>query len=476
MRQWGSSLNHNGMSFFLATLSTETQLYHGTSKPQTVTGMEWLAFEPEHALIFARPQRGLAQRHGNGLAQDEKGHEVKRSNPQYPLGSPKADADAKYGYLHTYVPKRPLHLLYIDGLSAGKTPNGTLDTQDMLLLNLTDSNGPMGRELERAHGLCNLTTTLWQGKIDGILRMEGGFEIILCDFATHLQRTDVIRVSAEEPHNGFAAGSGGWSYLKAVTSRYHGIGGSRVVLDLERFVSVFAYPNIDGLFVNDVQSDYAMPRLQNVGDSDRLQVRADVTSMILNKDWSKARESQNWQAVADMVVQRYSKSLHFLHTSQAVRDDKDALVAYLNQQLRPFIDPADRDATLETQRCVAQLVPTLGSSASLAHLVLYTVTNHICHTLLTALQIASAPQSHMSDRAIELIDKLVGYLQWTTWKDCGQCTDEEICFIPIWPLGTHKDHAHPQCRSQEQLIRGGYWGSSRGRRGREWWYEEKWQA
>jgi len=251
------------------------------------------------------------------------------------------------------------------------------------------------------------------------------------------------------------------------------------MLDLEHFVSVFAYPNIDGLFVNDVQSDYAMPRLQNVGDSDRLQVKYDVTSMILNKDWSKVRKSRNWQAVADMVVQRYSKSLHFLHTSKVVRDDKDALAAYLKQQLRPFIDPTDRNATLETQRCVAQVVPrlpnTLESSASLAHLVLYRITNHICDTLLTALQIASPPQSPMSYQAIEVIDRLVEYLQWTTWKECGECTDEEICFLPIWPLGTHEDHAHPQCRSEEQLMGRGYWGSRRGRRGREW-YKEKTQA
>ncbi|KAJ4290997.1 hypothetical protein N0V90_010193 [Kalmusia sp. IMI 367209] len=31
MRQWGSSLNHNGMSFFMATVPTGTQLYHGTA-------------------------------------------------------------------------------------------------------------------------------------------------------------------------------------------------------------------------------------------------------------------------------------------------------------------------------------------------------------------------------------------------------------------------------------------------------------
>jgi hypothetical protein len=34
MRQWGSSLDHNGMSIFLATVPADTEFYHGTSSPQ----------------------------------------------------------------------------------------------------------------------------------------------------------------------------------------------------------------------------------------------------------------------------------------------------------------------------------------------------------------------------------------------------------------------------------------------------------
>lgn len=41
MRQWGSSLNHNGMSFFMATVPTGTRFYHGTWSSERVMGMEW---------------------------------------------------------------------------------------------------------------------------------------------------------------------------------------------------------------------------------------------------------------------------------------------------------------------------------------------------------------------------------------------------------------------------------------------------
>lgn len=63
MRQWGSSLNHNGMSFFLATVPAGTPLYHGTSSEDFVKGIEWLAFEAEHASIFAWPERAPPDKH-----------------------------------------------------------------------------------------------------------------------------------------------------------------------------------------------------------------------------------------------------------------------------------------------------------------------------------------------------------------------------------------------------------------------------
>ena len=65
MRQWDNSWNHNGMSFFVTTVPEGVQLYHGTSQSEPIVGMEWLAFEPEHALMFARP-RGRGPPDGRG--------------------------------------------------------------------------------------------------------------------------------------------------------------------------------------------------------------------------------------------------------------------------------------------------------------------------------------------------------------------------------------------------------------------------
>jgi len=116
MRQWGSSLFHNGMSFFPARIPKNTHLYHGTNIPYAVTGMEWLAFEIEHAELFSQPCVG---RPPPVLPGGPLGH----PGDHLPLlmGSDLAetleeiqsidDADPKEtakGYLHIYRAIRPL--------------------------------------------------------------------------------------------------------------------------------------------------------------------------------------------------------------------------------------------------------------------------------------------------------------------------------------------------------------------------------
>ena len=47
---------------FLASVPHGTQLYHDTHQREPVTGVDWLAFGPEHAALFARPWRGRPRR------------------------------------------------------------------------------------------------------------------------------------------------------------------------------------------------------------------------------------------------------------------------------------------------------------------------------------------------------------------------------------------------------------------------------
>lgn len=336
------------------------------------------------------------------------------------------------------------------------------------------------RERERAEGLCKLASSLWASKVDGILRMEGGFEIILCDFATHLQTSSIVAVDAglrfgpPKEKDGDSRKPrgvmGGWSYMKAVAGRYHGIGGGRVHIDYEDFVTAFEYEGLQ-LWDNDVVSDTRHPRLVNAHVGQLRAIKSAVTGMVLASGEKKTGRKRNWQAVADMVVMRYSKALHYLATNEGVRGSKQEFTSYLTSLLRPFVDVTGRNVTLEVDRCVAQHVPHLPESSSvpLAHRAIHSVTTNICSTLLAALSATEQSLSHSSTKfappahALAAIDNLVVYLQWTTWKERGPCTDEQICVIPIWPMGSFSDHKRPKCLYEDQVAsRGGYWGRGPG--------------
>ncbi|KAH6847693.1 hypothetical protein B0I37DRAFT_405601 [Chaetomium sp. MPI-CAGE-AT-0009] len=172
MRQWGSSLNHNGMSLFTVTIPPGVLLHHGSPNPTPPAGPEWLAFEIEHAELFAHaslPNRPPPPPpFSNPLPQLDDQHPLTQPPPPH-----HPNTNTTHGYLQTYLTTHPLPLLYIDGTSAGNTDMGTLDTQD-LLLRLNRSSG-LWDERGRARALCDLVGA-WG--LHGVVRMEAGFEVI----------------------------------------------------------------------------------------------------------------------------------------------------------------------------------------------------------------------------------------------------------------------------------------------------------
>ncbi|KAJ9363453.1 hypothetical protein DTO280E4_2435 [Paecilomyces variotii] len=216
MRHRASSLYPNGVSFFLATVPKGTQFYHGSGNSTPVTGVEWLAFEPEHALGFAH----RSEQHGRprfpiqdqDQDQDQRGgydgHTGKNA-AQRPLGSDEEeedDGETAGGYLHTYVTARDLRLLYLDGESGMR--GHALDAQDRILFNDTiGSESRMMRETgiggppdeqERAILACKMAKEVWNDRIDGLIRTEADFEIILCNFERDLEVEYITRTMPQK--------------------------------------------------------------------------------------------------------------------------------------------------------------------------------------------------------------------------------------------------------------------------------------
>ncbi|PWY88121.1 hypothetical protein BO94DRAFT_585578 [Aspergillus sclerotioniger CBS 115572] len=190
MRQWGSSLHHNGMSFFLASVPQGTKLYHGDSRSDIISDIGWMAFDHEHAMVFSRP----ASRSLQGPSDQSSSQQVMASQEE------KDEA----GWFHTYVTRNDLRLVYIDGTSVGKSHIGTLDLQDRVLFE--DKLESRGEE--------------WNGRIDGVIRMAAGFEIILCKPEQMLKPVHISRAKLSGQDKG-KQGSKPGKLLRTVTSKYH---------------------------------------------------------------------------------------------------------------------------------------------------------------------------------------------------------------------------------------------------------------
>ncbi|KAJ5463406.1 hypothetical protein N7475_008350 [Penicillium sp. IBT 31633x] len=467
MRQWGSSLHHNGVSFFLAGVPAGTHFYHGTAEDSPVNGTEWLAFEPEHAMVFARPSWRPASPESNDSDAEERagGHGELRKRKHHDMDtgyagqSPKAFDESQTGYLHTYAAAKDLRLLYIDGMSAAKTSKGTLDSQDTVLFNGAFEGQPSERmrETERARLACEMADNEWEGRVDGVIRMDAGFEIILCRFErdlnlvriTHAKRRseehrppradrkDAGHDGPRKLDNGNQRRPGGPGddpdssrWMRGVTARYNGIGGNRVSLNFEHFVTAFAHD------IDLYQDDTGNPRLVNLSREDIAPIQAEITDLVMTHHPFEA--GKDWQAIADMVVMRYSDELAYFGSGNI--ESIERLQSEIERLLSPFIDYSERDDDAEIERCATHFLPVPLESGGLAARAIYSVANRICSNLV------SAGHKKDLDSAIQVIKNLIEYLDWAKWKECRGCAVNEVCVVPIWPMGTIQDYENPKCK------------------------------
>ncbi|KAL3463547.1 hypothetical protein BJX64DRAFT_298925 [Aspergillus heterothallicus] len=434
MRQWGSSIHHNGMSFFLASTPAGTRLYHGNADANPIQEIGWMAFEPEHAMVFARPPRRGPKDDDNRPRQEV-------------LGQENLEQDRANGWLHTYQTTRELRLLYIDGTSAGKSRIGTLDLQDRIVFNDTIDGG-VSMEDARARKVCELAGAEWQGRLDGVIRMAAGFEIILCAPEKILETVKIMPVRKDEQNEGgnkLRAKSG--DMLRAITSRFNGIGGDRVRVYYEHFVTAYTF-NLDLWPKNST-----VPRLKHLSSEDLTPIRHNLTALILDHE-PNITASVNWQFIADMIVARYGRFLQGLAHGQRHHTKHDDANHTPRVQIKHLMAGFGDDIEESISLCSTQFLSMPTDNSPLAHKALYAISNKICSTLTPL-------QSETVEKVVhDTVRGLMHDLDWTIWKECRGCKGDEFCAIPIWPQGTQEDFEHPKCRKFDEgwSRENGYWG------------------
>jgi hypothetical protein len=426
LRQWESSLNHNGMSCFIATIPQDVRLYHGSNTDAQVSGLTWLAFDVRHALMFTKSHTT------ESFASDNISRELSSASVRSLDWRPSYKKNIAIGWQHEYAATKELRVLYFDGLAAAKTVMGTLDMQDMLL----DRDGQeIFSDYTRAQQLCTLLKKDWKAEIDGLMRMEHGIEVILCDSDDKL--TPIRKAKRRVADNGMKSmnidANGLAEYFRTVFARDRDFGRSKAFVQFDTMVTAHSY-------VHDKLPAEDLPRLLDVSQEHRLQLRTQIKAMVqvaVSKVHNQ-RPNPDWQTVTDLIMSQYSDLLPRL----AAIEDADTLFQEVETVLLPFIEDASGFLSVDVKSCASQYMPVTYRPSTASRSIL-TVSSTICTTLANLFELRNDLAASQT-----LLHDLKDLLGWSAWQRCGTCASGEYCWIPVWPFGTVADREKPNCRRE----------------------------
>ncbi|KAJ7243821.1 hypothetical protein B0H12DRAFT_1130158 [Mycena haematopus] len=459
-QHWPHTRYRNGHSIVPGTVPVGTLLYHGREDRELPSEPDWTSTDPEHAFPFAGDS------------------------------TPGANDTIGGCWQHTLVATRPLKVLYFDGSSAANIKDaGTLDMQDLLIWGEVDPKRWLD-ERKRIDGLC-----AW-GKefgVDGFLRMEMDFEIMLCDFSQGVEvvsadylaawwsrhiTTPFQRLTApstsDGPHGRLVGEMLGFEVIHAGSWHNEYPGDTRVKLDLTGFISFYDASLAPSLVSTRQGQERWDHRAAGISTTDLVVVKARLHEALAR--WPDNTGSGiDWQTLYRVIVDRYADRLetlaHLLNTTtpDTVHERARIIQAQLRIMLTPYIlytaRPILGDSVADDawalpvwKNCATKHTAYIHASTALQRMTaserlllraLDDTNREICrvvvrmwvagvHAGLDAF--ISVESSDMEPlRTVqgwrEETDGLMSWLDWAVWVKCRPaCGAEEICYLPTWPF------------------------------------------
>ncbi|KAI1127110.1 hypothetical protein F5Y10DRAFT_293108 [Nemania abortiva] len=384
--------------------------------------------------------------------------------------------------IHTLATTRPLHVIYFDGQSATLTETGTLDSQMAILggdVPPIPTYNHIYDENQRALGLCALVDELG---IDGVVRMNAGFEILLCNwpqsgvehlFASNLtlpgnqeraQDKSLPNDPNRQPPLGFGNAfgeQGSFEWLRSATWHYgnYGQGGpafEHVKLDLCTMVSFYdpELRSLDGLHYGRLVGNQTFQngwgprrghRLVGISHDDAKAVKSQLRENIARRKCSGVE----WGAMAQNIISQHKTRL--LDMSKTLDSRQPALsvitrvhelshailYAYIEYPFAAERNPNDVEA-LTVSRCSTVYTSRVKPSAlSKSELLLYRSINAVLSRLCSAEwnllkwsekyttqllgeheDIDPSQIMQQIDEKRQLVSSLLGWIGWDNWDQC----------------------------------------------------------
>lgn len=387
-----------GVSYVPASIPKDTVVYHaGSGIPDSY---EWVAMDVEFSMNFAErsrsAKRGTAQieqqrelklhpRDGKkyGPRKDIDFCEVSENTEPFEMQRSKPGKERKPSTLMSFRLKHDLDkLIYLDGASASKTSEtGEMDTQALLYNKIKENNpgfddGPEKFMIERdyAEKICKWGQPLG---IQGYIRLELGFEFVLCDFNEHLEMISDISVTSAnkfldlpEPvelskkngwpinctdgylieeeltadqreileledlrykHSSSLDAMNGWEWLKA--GNKHNKGEKKINLDYRYLVTAINKTELDA-------DNYKWRIVEDSEESKDLQseIFSDLLSYYSNVQSFEPAKSTNWQLKTEGIMEKFTP---YFKNIELVLNDVDMSMVdkalKINQLLNPLI-------------------------------------------------------------------------------------------------------------------------------------------
>jgi len=440
LQHWPNTRYRNGHTMVPGIIPKGTLLYHGAVNETIPTVPEWTATDPEHSILFCK-------------------------------GSP----DTGCWHL-TLAVTRPLKVLYFDGSSAANTLNGTLYTQDIIAWGELRPDWRFNED-QRIEDLCKWGA---QYAVDGYVRMEMDFEIMLCDFTAGLEVVSLSHLaSIAEPvsavpriPNPFLLRMFEVMHAGSWHNRYPG--DTRINLDLAGIVSLYdatLAPSLVGSRDGQERCDH---NIGAISSADIEAVRRRV-SRTLERDQGDV-SGIDWKTLFRVIVERYSERLDLMDyllksENDTIMDQALKVHVQLRVMLTPYIfhstkppiassDSSNSWATPVFKACgtahTSSIVSYISSLNASERLLLHAVqetTREICRVITkmwvsgvltgldTYLPLDSTPDATQMVRLMgswrQELSALMTWLDWSVWVKCRPaCGPEEMCYLPSWPINS----------------------------------------
>ncbi|KAG2052754.1 hypothetical protein BDR06DRAFT_957094 [Suillus hirtellus] len=446
LQHWANTRHRIGHTIIPGTIPVGTLLYHGVLfGPHLPTAMNWVSVEPDHSMLFCRGK-------------------------------------IETGCWHlTLAVTRPMKVLYFDGNSAAKIPEGTLDTQDLVAWSKMKPEW-VWNEGQRIRDLCK-----WGEKhgVNGFVRMEMNFEIMICNFTSHMEVVSFANIETTrfyiERGTGLPVGPDAMRHafesVHCASWRENNPGETRIILDFSELVSFYDTALVPSLVPRRLGLERGDHRVGGISPEDVERVQDRLAQALARPP--SVTSGIDWKTVLRVVVDRYASRLEFIqhllnlslddesifdHAQQIQRQLRTVLLPYTVFAALPpntsvsanatnsWAAPVFRECATTQAASIAYRGTTLTPSERLLLQAVRETTHEICRVVTKmwasgmnfGVDVFYPPEQRPEVDHIhaligewkEDVTHLISWLDWSVWVKCRPaCGLEEMCYLPTWPYG-----------------------------------------